>query len=89
MDSFIQYYWTLHDSTESELLDFLGATLKPELKIPRYRINLRQQSPLNRMVLVRINARIVGRRAPLVARLWPLNAYLLLFEVEIIEKFFV
>jgi len=52
----------------TELFDFLGATVRPELKITRYRLNLRQQSPLNRMVLVRVNAKIVGRRVPLVAR---------------------
>ncbi|KQR91056.1 uncharacterized protein Dere_GG26172, partial [Drosophila erecta] len=68
MDNFIQYYWTLHDSTESELFEFLAATIRPEFKIKKYRLNLRQQSPLNRMVLVRMNAKIVGRRVPLVAR---------------------
>ncbi|XP_064556610.1 uncharacterized protein LOC135441085 isoform X3 [Drosophila montana] len=62
MDSFIQYYWTLHDSTESR------GTLKPELKVARYRLKVRHQSPLNRLVMVRINARVVGRRTPLVAR---------------------
>ncbi|KRK05731.1 uncharacterized protein Dyak_GE27507, partial [Drosophila yakuba] len=68
MDHFIQYYWTLHDSTDSEQFEFLAATIRPEFKIKKYRLNLRQQSPLNRMVLVRVNAKIVGRRVPLVAR---------------------
>ncbi|KAL7723258.1 hypothetical protein ACLKA6_015174 [Drosophila palustris] len=68
MDNFIQYYWTLHDSTENHLLDFLGGTLRPELKLGRYRLQIRLQTPLNRMVMVRVNARIVGRRTPLVAR---------------------
>ncbi|XP_033172782.1 uncharacterized protein LOC117150012, partial [Drosophila mauritiana] len=68
MDNFIQYYWTLHDSTETELLGFLAVTMRPEFKIKKYLLNLSQQSPLNRMVLVRVNAKIVGRRVPLVAR---------------------
>ncbi|XP_034489358.1 uncharacterized protein LOC117793176 [Drosophila innubila] len=68
MDNFIRYYWTLHDSTESHLLEFLGGTLRPELKLSRYRLQIRVQCPLNRMVMIRINARVVGRRTPLVAR---------------------
>ncbi|XP_023167471.2 uncharacterized protein LOC111597153 isoform X3 [Drosophila hydei] len=68
MDIFTHYYWTLHDSTERQLLGYLGGTVKPELKIGRYKLKVRQQSLLNRMVMVRLNARIIGRRAPLVAR---------------------
>ncbi|XP_032588875.1 uncharacterized protein LOC26527763 isoform X3 [Drosophila mojavensis] len=68
MDIFTQYYWTVHDSTERQLLGYLGGTSKPEIKIGRYKLNILYQSQLNRMVMVRLNARIVGRRIPLVAR---------------------
>lgn len=51
-----------------DLLEFLGGTLKPEIKLGRFRLKLRMQSSLNRMVMVRINARVIGRRTPFVAR---------------------
>ncbi|SPP78129.1 Hypothetical predicted protein [Drosophila guanche] len=81
MDSYIQYHWTLHDSTDSKLLQFLGATLRPEIKLSRHRLTVRQQSPLSRIVLVRMNAKIVGRRIPLVARCYLSLASQRLFPV--------
>ncbi|XP_022208919.2 uncharacterized protein LOC111065195 [Drosophila obscura] len=81
MDTFIQYHWTLHDSTDSKLLEFLGASLRPEIKLSRHRLSVRYQSPLSRIVLVRINAKIVGRRIPLVARCYLSLASQRLFPV--------
>ncbi|XP_033245340.1 uncharacterized protein LOC108164998 [Drosophila miranda] len=81
MDTFIQYHWTLHDSTDAKLLEFLGATLRPEIKLSRHRLSVRQQSHLSRIVLVRLNAKIVGRRIPLVARCYLSLASQRLFPV--------
>ncbi|XP_030377820.1 uncharacterized protein LOC115626579 [Scaptodrosophila lebanonensis] len=68
LDKYTTYTWTLHDSTEDVLLDFLGGTLVPEIKIGKYKLNIHQQSKYTRCVLLRLNVRIIGRSMPLVAR---------------------